>query len=176
MTAGAVRLAEPRGIAGTAAAPDAPPAGSREVARVVPLPRAAGRSGQAAGLAAVPAGQVPAAARVKVNNGRPAPRPGPLVLTRRGRVVVTGFLAVIAAGLIMVLPRGADATGAGVSPAPDEQKLAEVALRPGDTLWSIAVRTDPRADPRLVVQRITDLNALAGAGITPGRMLWVPKD
>lgn len=110
-----------------------------------------------------------------VNSGRPAPGPGPVVLTRRGRVVVTGFLAVVAAGLIMVLPRGADATGAGVSPGRYEQNLSQVAVRPGDTLWSIAVRTDPSADPRLVVQRITDLNALAGAGITPGQTLWVPK-
>ena len=99
-----------------------------------------------------------------------------MVLTRRGQVVVTGFLALVAAGLLAVLPRHADATGAGVSPGRVEQNLAQVAVHPGDTLWSIAVRTDPGADPRLVIQRITDLNALAGAGITPGQTLWVPKN
>jgi hypothetical protein len=99
-----------------------------------------------------------------------------VVLTRRGRVVVTGFLAVTAAALFIVLPRGADATGAGVSASRYDQNLSQVTVRPGDTLWSIALRADPSADPRLVVQRITDLNALAGTGITPGQALWVPKN
>jgi hypothetical protein len=109
-------------------------------------------------------------------NKHPAPDAGPVVLSRRGRVVVTGFLALVAAGLFVVLPHGADATGAGKPASRYEQNLSQVTVRPGDTLWSIAVRADPGSDPRLVVQRITDLNALAGTGITPGQMLWVPEN
>lgn len=106
--------------------------------------------------------------------GRPA---GGVVLTRRGRAVATGFLAVVAAAvLFLVLPRGADASGAGVPAGRPEQNLSQVTVHPGDTLWSIAVRADPSADPRLVMQRITGLNALAGTGITPGQTLWVPRN
>jgi LysM repeat protein len=100
----------------------------------------------------------------------------PVVLTRRGRIVVTAFLVLVAAGLLLMLPRVADATGVGVSPSRDEQNLSQVVVRPGDTLWSIAARSDRSADPRLVIQRISDLNALAGTGIVPGQRLWMPKN
>ena len=139
---------------------------------------AEGRRDLAAGhhpAGAEPVGLALPGGSTAMRDRRPARGAAPVVLTRRGRVVMTGLLALMAAGLLAMLPRHADATGAGVSPGRVEQNLAQVAVRPGDTLWSIAVRTDPGADPRLVIQRITDLNALAGAGITPGQTLWVPK-
>jgi LysM repeat protein len=98
-----------------------------------------------------------------------------LRLTRRGRVVLVGFL-IFAAGLIwLAVARGADATGTGVPPAVLEKSLSQVIVRPGDTLWSIAARAEPSADPRLVIQQITDINALRGPQITPGQWLWVPR-
>jgi hypothetical protein len=153
-------------------------------ATVIPLQTARGpaRAGHVcAGVhAGVPGGEVATRRHApggdEVPGRQSAPGGGPVVLTRRGRVVVTGALALVAAGVFLVLPRVADATGTGVSPVRPDQNLSQVAVRPGDTLWSIAVRADRRADPRLVVQRITDMNSLAGAGVTPGQVLWVPKD
>jgi LysM domain-containing protein len=55
------------------------------------------------------------------------------------------------------------------------RNLAAVVVRPGQTLWEIALRAQPSADPRAVVQEIVDLNALPGSAIEPGERLWVPK-
>ena len=49
-----------------------------------------------------------------------------------------------------------------------------VVVRPGDTLWSIAVRTYA-GDPREGVWRLEQRNRLAGATIVPGERLVVPS-
>ena len=98
-----------------------------------------------------------------------------LRLTRRGRIALVGFLF-FAAGLIwLAVAGGADATGSGVPPSVYEKHLSQVVVRPGDSLWSIAARAEPDADPRLVIQQITDINALPSAQIAVGQRLWVPK-
>jgi LysM domain-containing protein len=99
----------------------------------------------------------------------------PLRLTRRGRVVVVCLLVIAAALTWFAAARVADATGTRIPPAEYQRNLTQVLVRPGDSLWSIAVRAEPDADPRLVVQQITDLNALRGALVMPGQRLWVPK-
>ena len=49
-----------------------------------------------------------------------------------------------------------------------------VAVRPGDTLWSIAGRTEPQADPRAVVEAITAANDVDAEALGPGQRLVVP--
>ncbi len=98
-----------------------------------------------------------------------------LRLTRRGRIVLVGFL-VFAGGLIwLAAAGGAAATGSGVSPSVYEKHMSQVVVQPGDSLWSIAARAAPEADPRLVIQQITDINALPSAEIAAGQRIWVPK-
>jgi hypothetical protein len=53
--------------------------------------------------------------------------------------------------------------------------MLRVVVLPGQTLWSIAMKADPAADPRAVIQQIVDDNALAGTAITAGQVLWVPR-
>jgi LysM repeat protein len=53
--------------------------------------------------------------------------------------------------------------------------MTRVVVRPGQTLWSIAVRAEPTADPRVVVQEIIDANSLTGPAIQAGAVLWVPR-
>ena len=102
--------------------------------------------------------------------------PPTLRLTRRGRMVLVTFL-IFTAGLIgLAAAHGADATGSGVSSKVFEKDLSQVVVRPGDSLWSIASRAEPLADPRRVIEQIADINALQGAQLTPGQHLWVPKD
>jgi len=48
-------------------------------------------------------------------------------------------------------------------------------VRPGQTLWSIATKADPAADPRAVIQEIVDDNALAGTAVQAGQVIWVPR-
>jgi hypothetical protein len=106
-------------------------------------------------------------------------QPGGLRLTRRGRRVLTGFVMlvlVISAMLIWTsVAGGAQAPGSG-SPAPSVyQGMTQIVVQPGQTLWSIAIAADPSAAPWSVVQQIINANALNGAQIAAGQLLWVPR-
>jgi nucleoid-associated protein YgaU len=110
---------------------------------------------------------------------RPAVQDGPLRLTKRGRIVV-GVLVVItfvvATGLIWLLVASqAQAADHVQSGQVTTQALRKVVVRPGETLWGIAVAVDPTADPRAVIQEIIEQNALAGTTIQAGQVLWVPR-
>lgn len=106
---------------------------------------------------------------------------GPVRLTRRGKVVAGGLLALVVAGLAALIwlavagqAQAAGPGGLGAGPASGHSML-RVVVRPGETLWSIAVRADPAADPRAVIQEIIDDNAMRGTAIQAGQVLWVPR-
>ena len=49
-------------------------------------------------------------------------------------------------------------------------------VRPGDTLWAIAVARGPAgADPRLVVDAIERENRVSPSTLAPGRLLLIPR-
>jgi hypothetical protein len=106
-------------------------------------------------------------------------RPGGLRLTRRGRRVLTGFamlVIVISAMLIGTsVAGGAQAPGPGAPARSAYQGMTQIVVRPGQTLWSIAAAAEPSADPWAVVQQISDANALNGAQVQAGQLLWVPR-
>ncbi len=116
-----------------------------------------------------------------VRVARPAgqARPGGLRLTRRGRRVVAVFamlMAIVAATLIWASAAGgARTSGHDLQPRSGYRGMTEIVVRPGQTLWSIAAAAEPSADPWTVVQQIIDANALSGAQIRAGQLLWVPK-
>lgn len=142
--------------------------------------------------AAAAAGAVPltgtalAAAGSDSRAARPVrPRPtvpeAPLRLTRRGKVVVGALVALAVAGVTaliwLAIAGQAEAAGPGMTGggAGQGHTMVRVVVRPGETLWSIAVRTDPGADPRAVIQQVIDDNALRGTAIQQGQVLWVPR-
>lgn len=47
-------------------------------------------------------------------------------------------------------------------------------IRAGDTLWSIAERADPGADPRPLVDAIAAANGVDAGALVPGRVLVIP--
>ncbi len=51
---------------------------------------------------------------------------------------------------------------------------AAITVSTGDTLWSVAVRVDPDADPRRVIAAIMTLNGLDSPVIQPGQVLRLP--
>ena len=53
--------------------------------------------------------------------------------------------------------------------------VSQVVVQPGETLWGIAVKVDPAADPRAVISEIEELNALSSTAIKVGQVLWVPR-
>ncbi len=69
---------------------------------------------------------------------------------------------------------GAAASDRGQPTRAAYQGLTQFVVQPGQTLWSIASAAEPSADPRLVIQQIIQANALSGATIHAGQMLWVP--
>jgi LysM domain len=119
-----------------------------------------------------PAVPVPPIATSPLASSPPA---GRLRLTRRGRVVIAAMAALLVTMLSLIAAAAAQATSHSVPWRAAGQHLIQVTVRPGQTLWSVAEGTDPDADPRLVVQRIVDLNGLKTDVIQPGEQLWVPR-
>jgi nucleoid-associated protein YgaU len=92
-------------------------------------------------------------------------------LTRRGRLVLAVAAALVVAGLVVAGATAAQASGPAVAHGGDSR----VFVQPGDTLWSIAQRTDPGADPQAVVAGILRANHLPTSSVTVGQRLWVPR-
>jgi hypothetical protein len=100
--------------------------------------------------------------------GRPV---AALRLTRRGRRLVAGLALATGIGLALVTATAVvgDAPG-GLQPVGE----SSVVVRPGDTLWSIAVGVAPEEDPRAVVDALVEVNGLDGVGLVPGQVLQLP--
>jgi LysM domain len=103
--------------------------------------------------------------------------PPPLRLTSRGRIVVTVLLVAVFSAAVLLLTALVSGRAQAMNhgePRAGYQGMHQIVVRPGQTLWSIAAAAEPTADPRTVVQEIMTANALGGAGITAGQLLWVP--
>jgi spore germination protein YaaH len=64
------------------------------------------------------------------------------------------------------------AVAGGEPPVPVARRTYVV--RSGDTLWSIARRVSPSADPRPIVDAIAGTNAVAPGALVPGQALVIP--
>jgi hypothetical protein len=103
--------------------------------------------------------------------GQPSQLTRPTRLTRRGRLLVS--LAV----LLLAVTGGVLLTGGGAALAGTDRPAVshqQVTVQPGQTLWQIAERTAPGADPRETVQRILDLNGLQTSEVQAGTALLLP--
>jgi Tfp pilus assembly protein FimV len=93
--------------------------------------------------------------------------------------MVVGLALALTAAVVVLIwlaaAGGAAAADHGLPARAVYQGLTRVVVRPGQTLWSIAAAAEPSADPRVVIQQIIETNALSGATIHAGQLLWVPK-
>ena len=48
-------------------------------------------------------------------------------------------------------------------------------VQPGDTLWRIAARVAPGADPRPVVDDLAQANGLQAGSLVPGQVIRLPS-
>ena len=97
-----------------------------------------------------------------------------LRLTRRGRAVITTLAAVplvIGAFLFAINGGGAVATGSS-----EHTQFSYVTVHSGQSLWSIAEKIAPSADPRDVIADIVSLNQLQSAVVTPGQRIAIPAE
>ncbi|MGH3124179.1 MAG: LysM peptidoglycan-binding domain-containing protein [Streptosporangiaceae bacterium] len=100
-------------------------------------------------------------------------------LTRRGRRVVWAsavlLLAAVLTPVLLALASGAQAANHGLPPSAVRASMRHVVVKPGQSLWSIALNAEPQADPRVVIQQIMEFNALGSQVVVPGESLWVPR-
>ncbi|MFL6125085.1 LysM peptidoglycan-binding domain-containing protein [Actinophytocola sp.] len=117
----------------------------------------------------------------RVAPGRPPTRRArvagaPRVLARRScapqgpRLSLVWVLAVASVACAAVLGLGALASSTAPV-VPSTTKVVRVL--PGESLWELAGRVAPSADPSAVVERIEELNGIDG-GVEPGQPLTVP--
>lgn len=131
---------------------------------------------------------------------RPAPRPAlRLVTAHDGRVVdapldlgitplhLAAAVAAILVAMVLALaigngalaglapgPSGASASAsASASATASAAPAAQVTVRAGDTLWSIARRIQPTGDVRPLVDQL--VASYGSAALQPGQMLDVPR-
>lgn len=92
----------------------------------------------------------------------------PVRLTRRGVVVLSLVVAVLAVALV-----GLARSSAPVDPAPAAVIGNAVTVQSGDTLWTIASRVAPARDPRAEIAQLQQLNHLTDSALVPGQVLRV---
>ena len=94
-------------------------------------------------------------------------------LTRRGRFVFGGigalFVTCAIAGGVLVAPVGAEAVSESSAAS-----FGYVLPAYGDSLWSIAERIDPNADPRDLVYELVQLNNLSDSSVQANEAIAVP--
>ena len=112
-----------------------------------------------------------ASTRSRAQQARPARPAGPVRLTRRGRLVTTLVLLVGFLALGVLLAGGLASAGTEPGAAATAQR---VTVAPGETLWSIAQREAPDADPRDTVADILELNHLTSSAVEAGSVLLLP--
>jgi hypothetical protein len=171
-------VAGPNVAVPNAAAPDV--AGPRVI---VPRPRVAADEQ----ITAQPRSTRPAGAPSRTRVVRPASVPSRVPvqrvrrtrLTRRGRRVVWAFavllLVAVLTPVLLALASGAQAANHGLPPSAVQASMRHVVVKPGQSLWSIALSAEPQADPRTVIQQIMEFNALGSQVVVPGESLWVPR-
>jgi Tfp pilus assembly protein FimV len=106
----------------------------------------------------------------------PAPRTTRLRLTVRGRRMLAALAAAPAiVALSLAVVSGGSALAARDAGAPPAT-FATVTVAAGDSLWSIAERVAPTADPRDVVDALVRLNGLEGGAVSAGQRLALPAE
>ncbi len=99
---------------------------------------------------------------------RPRQPAGSLRLTRRGRALLVLALLGLLLGLGFTFGQVSASRAAGSA------STAVVTVRPGDTLWTIAVRVAPHHDTRQIVAALESKNHLRDASVQVGQRLVVP--
>lgn len=104
----------------------------------------------------------------------PVARAGARTFRRRRLAVLLAALSLFALPALVLAAAGSTTATVVPASAPAPLPAAPPArtvyvVQPGDTLWSIAHKLEPQADPREVVDRLVELNG--GAALHPGQRL-----
>lgn len=97
-----------------------------------------------------------------------------LHLTRRGRVVLTTLASIpliVGAAVFALNGGGAVATDSGA-----HTNFSYATVQNGESLWTIAERVAPNADPRDVIAGIVSVNQLSSTLVSPGQRVAIPAE
>jgi LysM repeat protein len=126
-------------------------------------------------LIELPAAQWPASGHTRPETLTPGQMPAHIRLTRRGRlalICVAALCMLFGFSIGNLVSFGSSAPSYPTTPSVG---APTVVVQPGQTLWGIATQVAPHADPRATVQRIIDLNHLAGTNLRVGESLTLPS-
>lgn len=112
------------------------------------------------------------AGRAGSRSVQPSPRRPPIRLTRRGRRVRGVLVSMVYVGVLVAAP--VLVAQPGVASSEPGAGVSEVVVRPGESLWTLAVRHAPGRDPFATVEEIRRLNRLSGYVVHPGQRLRLP--
>jgi hypothetical protein len=87
---------------------------------------------------------------------------------RRRRTTLAVFVVLL--GAVLAGPVAGAVAGQRVTPPKPRIYVVES----GDTLWAIASRMRPGADPRPLIQQIQQVNGVEAGSLAPGRSLMIP--
>lgn len=99
-----------------------------------------------------------------------------LRLTRRGRRVLAAVAALPASVALAAAIIGGSAALATRDAGVPADSFTMVTVTSGGSLWSIAERVAPHADPRDVVDAIVRLNALEDVAVAAGQRVALPAE
>ena len=103
---------------------------------------------------------------------RPTAARARLRMTRRGRSVLLALVSLpIVVMLLALALNGGGATASLEAGAPAEI----VMVQPGESLWTLAERIAPGADPRDVIEELKAFNRLASADVWAGQQISIPQ-
>ena len=78
--------------------------------------------------------------------------------------------AALGLGFLLTAAHAGAALGGSTTTSPERSPhVISVVVRPGDTLWTIAGRLDPKADPRAVVDSLVE--ARGTSSLQPGQVI-----
>jgi hypothetical protein len=100
-----------------------------------------------------------------------------LRLTARGRAVLLALASiplVIAAFFIATNGGAATASLESTFDASQASTYSYVTINSGESLWAVAQRIAPAADPRDVINDILAFNGMSSAEIMPGQLIAIP--
>ncbi len=148
---------------------------ARTASRTSHVARTARTSHRAAAVRADRSGRRPLAALEQ----RPVRTVAGTHLTRRGRCLSLLVLVALLFAAFSYGRAGSEAATTTVVPTAGvveatTSRTVQTTVQPGESLWTVATRIAPEADPRVVVQELRRLNDLPTSGLQAGQQLLLP--
>ena len=97
--------------------------------------------------------------------------PRRLAVYRRRRAIAVAFVLLVVGTILVLAFIGGRVSADGSSPG-EVRPAAVYVVRPGDTLWDLAVAIAPDRDPRVVVAALE--RSAGGAAVHPGQRIVLP--